>query len=229
MSDLPFQDRRCAGQALAERLRTVLPPLPAGSVPIVLALPRGGVPVGREVARALGAELDVLVVRKLGFPGQEEYAMGALAAGGVRVTSDGSDQWPVGAATLERVTAQELAELERRELLYRGARPMPALAGRRVLLVDDGLATGATMRAAARAVRRQAPAQLIVAVPVAAADSLRALRAEADQVVAVHTPEPFHAVGMWYRDFGQTSDEEVQSLLDAARRDADAVTNKKSS
>ncbi len=213
MSELPFQDRLAAGRALAERLQTALAPLAAGATGIVLALPRGGVPVGWEVAQALGAELDVLVVRKLGFPGQEEYAMGALASGGVRVASDGTDQWPIDAGTLERVTARELAQLQRREALYRGQRPMPALTGRRVLLVDDGLATGATMRAAVRAARRQSPAELIVAVPVAASDSLQALRAEADQIVVVYTPKPFRAVGLWYRDFEQTSDEEVQRLL----------------
>ena len=210
--ELPFRDRRAAGRALGQLLATSLTKGEAGDA-IVLALPRGGVPVAWEVAQALGAPLDVLVVRKLGFPGHEEYAMGAIASGGVRVTNDGSDDWPVAAAELEAVTAREQAELERRERLYRGARPFPQLADRTVLLVDDGLATGATMRAAVRAVRRQGAARIVVAVPVGARDSVEALRAEADQVFSVSTPEPFRAVGLWYRDFDQTSDDEVRRLL----------------
>ena len=205
-----FSDRRDAGRALAQLLEEALP---ARSELLVLALPRGGVPVAWEVARALQAPLDVLVVRKLGFPGQEEYAMGAIASGGVRVTNDGADDWPVDQHTLEAVTAREQAELERRERLYRGERPFPALAGRTVVLVDDGLATGATMRAAVGAVRRHAPARIVVAVPVGARESVAALRAEADEVFCVRQPEHFRAVGLWYQDFDQTSDEEVRRLL----------------
>ena len=207
---MEFEDRRDAGRALGQLLASSWS---GRSDVIVLALPRGGVPVAWEVAQALGAPLDVLVVRKLGFPGQEEYAMGAIAPGGVRVTNDGADDWPVDRAALDAVTAREQAELERRERLYRGERPFPALADRVVVLVDDGLATGATMRAAVRAVRRHAPARIVVAVPVGARDSLQALRAEADEVVSVREPEPFRAVGLWYRNFDQTSDEEVGRLL----------------
>ncbi len=210
MSQTPFKDRQEAGRALAQRVAAALP---ADADAIVLALPRGGVPVGWEVARAIAAPLDVLVVRKLGYPGQEEYAMGAIAAGGVRVSNADADAWPIDARALEAVTAREQAELERRERLYRGDRAFPELAGRHVVLVDDGLATGATMRAAVRAVRQHAPERILVAVPVGARDSLEALRAVADEVICVHTPEPFRAVGLWYRDFDQTSDEEVARLL----------------
>ncbi|MGZ5272486.1 MAG: phosphoribosyltransferase, partial [Ramlibacter sp.] len=210
-------DRRHAGQVLAARLAhwRGRPGL------LVLALPRGGLPVGDEVAKALDAPLDVLVVRKLGAPWQPEFAIGALASGGVRILQPEADTLPD--AILERVVRREQAELERREQLYRGERPAPSLAGRQVIIVDDGLATGATMLAAAQAVRVQRPAALCVAVPVGAASSCSALAEVADEVVCAETPEPFRAVSLWYRHFPQTSDDEVrQVLLDAARRTAPA-------
>lgn len=212
--ELPFRDRRHAGQVLAQRLQhwRDRPGL------LVLALPRGGVPVGDEVARALDAPLDVLVVRKLGAPWHPEFAIGALASGGVRVLQPEADTVPD--AVLEQVVRREQAELERRERLYRGARPPASVAGRSVILVDDGLATGATMQAAAEAVRVQKPAALCVAVPVGAADSCRTLAEVADEVVCAETPEPFRAVSLWYRDFPQTGDEEVRSLLAAAMQRA---------
>ena len=186
---------------------------------IVLGLPRGGVPVAWEVARALQAPLDVAVVRKLGLPGHEEYAMGAIAAGGVRVMTGAAADRDVPAAAVDAVVARETAELARREAAYRGGRPPPVLAGRTVILVDDGLATGATMRAAVRAARLQAPAHIVVAVPVAAQSSCAELRAEADEVVCAMTPAHFHAVGQWYDDFEATGDDEVRALLAAAPAD----------
>jgi putative phosphoribosyl transferase len=210
---LPFEDRRQAGQVLAKRLAHYRgrPGL------LVLALPRGGVPVAFEVAQALQAPMDICMVRKLGFPGHEEYAIGAIAAGGVRAMSDLSSL-AISPEALAAVVAREEAELARRELLYRGQRPATELRGRTVIVVDDGLATGATMHAALLAVREQHPAHLVAAVPVGAADSCRQLQGVADEVVCAATPEPFRAVGRWYRHFGQTSDEEVQALLDDAQR-----------
>ena len=208
-----FRDRTEAGRLLATRLGAY-----AGrSDVLVLALPRGGVPVAAEVAHALGAPLDVYVVRKLGVPGQEELAMGAIATGGVRVLND-----EVVAAlhiqheTIAAVAAREAQELARREQLYRGARPAPAVRGRVALVVDDGLATGATMRAAVAALREQEPARVVVAVPTAAAATCEELRAEVDEVVSVLTPEPFYAVGLWYEDFSPPSDEEIRALLERA-------------
>jgi len=184
----------------------------------VLALPRGGVPVGFEVATALGAPLDVFVVRKLGLPWEEELAMGAIASGGVRVLdSDLIRAARVSEAEVERVTAIERAELARRERQYRGERPFPDLRGKTVILVDDGLATGSTMRAGVAALRQEGPSRVVVAVPVAAPATGNAFRDIADEVVCAMTPEPFRAVGSWYHDFSQTSDEEVQELLDRAR------------
>jgi predicted phosphoribosyltransferase len=181
---------------------------------VVLALPRGGVPVAAEVARALGAPLDVLLVRKLGVPGHEEYAMGALAPGGVRILNDEVvSQLGIPPWSIARATEREMRELERRERLYRAGRGPLQLRGRTVILVDDGLATGATMRAAIAALRILEPARIVVAVPVAARESCEALRQEADEVVCAVMPEPFHAVGLWYEDFPQTSDEEVRRLL----------------
>lgn len=188
---------------------------------IVLALPRGGVPVAFEVAKALHAPLDVFVVRKLGVPGHEEYAMGALAGGGVRVLNDEIvKRLGISDAAVDAVTRDELRELERRERLYRGDRPLPELRGRTVILVDDGLATGSTMLAAVKALRAQQPARIVVAVPTAAAETCARLRSDADEVVCATTPEPFRAVGMWYDDFSQTSDEEVRELLARAQQGA---------
>ncbi len=184
---------------------------------IVLALPRGGVPVGAEIAEALRAPLDVFVVRKLGVPWQEELAMGAIASGGVRVLDeDMISAARVSRDDVERISAMEQRELERREHHYRGDRAFPKLAGRTVILVDDGLATGSTMRAAVTAIRRADPARIVVAVPVAAPETCDAFRQIADEIVCAETPEPFYAVGLWYEDFTQTSDDEVFELLEHA-------------
>jgi erythromycin esterase-like protein/predicted phosphoribosyltransferase len=210
---LPFEDRHQAGRVLAERLAHYRgrPNL------VVLALPRGGVAVGFEVARALEAPLDVFVVRKLGFPGHEEYAMGAIASGGVRVMSPlpGLDVSP---EEIAEVVAREQAELVRREHLYRDQHPAISLAGRTVIVVDDGLATGASMRAALRGIRQQHPAHLVVAVPVGAEDTCQSLQGEVDELVCAAMPAPFRAVGLWYEQFPQASDDEVRTLLDEARR-----------
>jgi len=203
-----FEDRRVAGVALAQQLGQYRGRPDA----IVLGLPRGGVPVAYEVARALEVPLDVYIVRKLGLPGHEEFAMGAIASGGTVVVNPDVEQL-VSQHIIDVVAAQEGRELERREHLYRGDRPPLDLAGRVVILVDDGLATGSTMRAAAGAVRKQGAARVVVAVPVAASETCTALRAEVDEVVCAYTPEPFRAVGLWYRDFDQTSDDEVRQLL----------------
>src|SRR5207302_345843 len=181
---------------------------------LVLALPRGGVPVAYEVAHRLGAPLDVFVVRKLGVPGYEELAMGAVATGGVRVLNDQIvERLGLPEYVIDAVAAREHQELARRERLYRGGRPPPDVRGRTVILVDDGLATGATMRAAIMALRQLQPARIVVAVPTASPDTCKELKAEADDVVCAITPEPFLAVGHWYEDFSQTTDEEVRDLL----------------
>jgi predicted phosphoribosyltransferase len=206
-----FADRRDAGRRLGELLRAR--GAPTGSV--VLALPRGGVPVGHEIAQALGAPLDVLVVRKLGVPWHEELAMGAIARG-VRVLNDDVLLAAhVGRAELEEVTLREQAELERRERAYRGGRPPVDVTDAHVVVVDDGLATGATMRAAVSALRRLSPASITVAVPVGSAESLDEIGALADDVVFVHAPRWFRSVGEWYADFRPTTDAEVRALLDA--------------
>ena len=180
---------------------------------LVLALPRGGVPVGFELAQALEAPLDVFVVRKLGAPGQEELAVGAVARG-VQVLNDGVvEALGLDAAVIERAAAAEQRELTRRERLYRGDRRPVDVEGRTVILVDDGLATGATMRAGALALRAKRPRRLVLAVPVAAAQTCELLRADADELVCASTPEPFVAVGAWYDDFSQTTDDEVRALL----------------
>ncbi|MDQ3574511.1 MAG: phosphoribosyltransferase [Actinomycetota bacterium] len=181
---------------------------------LVLGLPRGGVPVAAEVARALGAPLDVFVVRKLGVPGREELAMGAIASGGVQVhNAEVIARLDISDDVIAAVAAREASELQRRELAYRSGRPPLEVPGRTVILVDDGLATGSTMRAAIAAVREKGPAAVMVAVPTAAEATLAALRSEADAVVAAVTPEPFIAVGHSYLDFSQTTDEEVRRLL----------------
>jgi putative phosphoribosyl transferase len=208
-----FKDRHDAGRQLAAHLREY------ASHPnvLVLALPRGGVPVAYEVARELRAPLDVFLVRKLGVPGHEELAMGAIASGGTRVVNrqvvrmTGTDD-----TTIARVAAEEQRELERRERAYRGDRPILNVEGYTVILVDDGLATGSTMRAAAFALKEQQPARLIVAVPVAARETCDEFRGEVDSVICALTPEPFHAVGLWYEDFSQITDDEVRRLLEEA-------------
>jgi putative phosphoribosyl transferase len=211
-----FRDRSEAGRLLGRRLKafTDRPGV------IVLALPRGGVPVAFEVARAIHAPLDVLLVRKLGVPGHEELAMGALASGGVRVLNeDVVSSLRISDEVIERVAEREQQELVRRERLYRDDRPYPKLWGRVVILVDDGLATGSTMRAAVAAVRAQGPAAVVVAVPVAAASTCEEFQQLTDACVCLETPEPFHAVGLWYEDFSQTTDEEVRDLLRKAAQD----------
>ena len=209
-----FRDRRAAGQRLAERLQTY-----AGrNDTIVLGLPRGGVPVAYEVARALELPLDVFVVRKLGLPWHQELAMGALASGGVRLINQHLiRQLGVSESEVERVTRQEQQELERRELRFRGSRAFPDLKGKTVLLIDDGLATGATMRVAVTALRQEGAERVVVGVPVASPDTCDSFRDITDDIVCVVTPEPFHAVGLWYEDFGQTTDDEVHDLLDRGR------------
>jgi putative phosphoribosyl transferase len=183
----------------------------------VLALPRGGVPVGFAIAQRLGIELDILLVRKLGMPGHEEFAMGAVGSGGVRVLQPGvPGLMGVSAEQVEAVTQRELGELQRRERAYRGARPPLALAGRTAILVDDGVATGSTMLAAIRVARSLKPAKLVLAVPVAPPQTLAALEGEVDALVCLSAPPLFRSVGQWYDAFDQTSDEEVQDLLAAA-------------
>lgn len=206
----PYRDRVEAGEQLAEALRRF-----AGKDDvIVLGLPRGGVPIAHEVATRLEVPYDVFVVRKLGVPGHEELAMGAIATGGVQlVNRDVVRPLGIPQNVIDAVASTEQIELQRREALYRGQRPALALAGKTVILVDDGLATGSTMRAAVMAVRQQQPARVIVAVPVGAPSTCDELAREADEVVCVRTPDPFIAVGLWYRDFTPTSDHEVRSLL----------------
>ena len=213
MDARPFRDRTDAGRLLAQRLRTY-----AGRDDVVvLALPRGGVPVAYEVAKELGAPLGVFLVRKLGVPGHEELAMGAIASGGVVVLDQGLVQrLGIGQAQLERAVAQELQELQRREEAYDGRRASQQLEGKTVILVDDGLATGSTMRAAALAVHELNPGQVVVAVPVASRETCDDFRDVVDEVVCEVTPRPFYAVGLWYEDFSQTTDDEVRELLDQA-------------
>ena len=209
-----FRDRKHAGRVLAGKLEQYR----GREGLLVLALPRGGVAVGFEVARELEAPLDIFVVRKLGVPGHEEYAMGAIASGGVRVMN------PVSGITVRpeaiaAVIEREQAELERREHFYRKQRPAVPIRGRTVIVVDDGLATGSTMQTAVLAIRQQHPLHLVVAVPVGASDTCNALRQQADDVICAATPEPFHAVALWYLDFPQATDDEVCALLEEARRE----------
>lgn len=209
--ELPrFHDRREAGRLLAAKLAAY-----AGRQDvIVLALPRGGVPVAYEVACALGAPLDVFLVRKLGVPGYEELAMGAVATGGIRVLNNQVIRsLHISDEVIEAVTSQEQRELVRRELAYRGHRPPPQVRDHTVILVDDGLATGATMHAAVKALRQQHPSRIVMAVPTAAPETCNELKAEVDDAVCAMTPEPFYSVGLWYVDFTQTTDEEVRELL----------------
>ncbi len=209
-----FQDRFDAGRHLARLLASY-----AGHHDcLVLALPRGGVPVGYEVARSLVVPLDVFVVRKLGVPGHEELAMGALAAGGRRVLNEAVvESLCLSEAEIAAVTAAEQRTVDDRVRAYRGDQPPHAVEDRTVILVDDGLATGATMRVALAALREQGPSRLVAAVPVAARQACKDMRSVADEVVCARTPEPFIAVGAWYEDFSQTSDDEVRELLRQAR------------
>jgi len=215
-----FRDRSQAGQLLARHLQHYT----GRSDVVVLALPRGGVPVAYEIARALKAPMEVFVVRKLGVPGDEELAVGAIASGGVRVLS-GKLIAELGLTDedIERTTARELAELNRRERIFRGDRPFPSLEGRVVILVDDGIATGATMRAAIRAVRAHRPAQVSVAVPVAAPQALQALRPEVDELICPLTPDPLTGIGAWYQDFAQLQDAEVIAYLRRAHANSNAA------
>jgi predicted phosphoribosyltransferase len=186
---------------------------------VVLALPRGGVPVAFELAEALDAPLDIFVVRKLGMPGHPELAMGAIASGGVRVLNDDVIRWyGIPETAIETAARQEVAELERREREYRRGRPLASLRDRTVILVDDGLATGSTMRAAVQAVRAHKPARIVVAVPVGSPATCEDFADIAEQTVCARTPEPFSAVGLWYRDFSQTTDDEVRALLEEHAR-----------
>jgi putative phosphoribosyl transferase len=215
-----FRDRSDAGVQLAAELAAYV----ADPSVLVLGLPRGGVPVAYEVARALHAPLDVFVVRKLGVPGHRELAMGAIARGGVRVLNpDVIDSLQISSTIIDAVAVYEQKELDRQERVYRGDAAFPQLARRTVIVVDDGLATGSTMRAAARAIRQSGPARIVVAAPVAAAETCRMLRAEADEVVCVNVPEDFHAVSLWYDEFSQTTDEEVRNLLEAAAANETSV------
>ena len=212
-----FRDRRQAGEQLAASLTRYT----NRDDVVVLALPRGGVPVAFEVARALGASLDIFLVRKLGAPGHPEFAIGAIAAGGVRVLSDEViAELGIPLAMIEQVAERELLELERRDKAYRGDRPKPLLRGRTVIVVDDGLATGSTMEAAVTALREHQPARIVVAVPVGAAQSCLRLRELADEVICLRTPEPFNAVGLWYQVFDQTTDSEVVDFLRRAAGDS---------
>lgn len=210
-----FKDRREAGRVLAQKLSAYS----GRSDVIVLALPRGGVPVGYEVASALSAPLDIYLVRKLGLPGHAELAIGAIASGDVRVLNeDIIEALHIPRAVVDAVAKRELKELERRARLYRGDRPAPELEGRTVILVDDGLATGASMRAAVAGLRALSPSQIVAAVPTAAVATCEAFAPEVDEIVCAMTPEPFGGVGRWYEDFSQTTDEEVQMFLEAAER-----------
>ncbi len=208
-----FRDRSHAGRILAGKLSKYKQRPDV----LVLGLPRGGIPVAFEVAQELNAPLDVFLVRKLGLPGHEELAMGAIASGGVRVLNpDVVNLFRVPLDVIDHVADKEQEELNRRERAYRQGRPPPRIEGRTVIVVDDGLATGSTMRAAVAALRQKDPARIVVAVPVAAPSTCEEFRDEVDEVICAETPEPFHAVGLWYEDFSQTTDAEIRELLDRA-------------
>ena len=211
--DERFQNRTEAGRRLAAALVRY-----AGRNDVlVLGLPRGGVPVAFEIASSLDAPLDVFIVRKLGLPGHEEFGIGAIASGGMRIVDESVLRaYGVDADTLDQITTRELRELGRREQLYRDGRPFPAIENRIVILVDDGLATGSTMRAAVAALREKRPREIVVAVPVGARETCAAMAALADEIVCLETPDPFYAVGLWYMNFEQTEDEEVHDLLERA-------------
>jgi predicted phosphoribosyltransferase len=210
-----FRDRTDAGRQLASKLTDYAD----RSEVLVLALPRGGVPVAFEVAQKLNVPLDIFLVRKLGVPGYEELAMGAIASGGVRVINEDVVRYmQIPGEVIDAVAADEQRELERRERAYRDDRPPPDVKDRIVILIDDGLATGSTMRAAAAALRKQRPARIVVAVPVSAPETCDEFRGEVDEIVCAVTPEPFRGVGLWYKDFSQTTDEEVRELLERAKQ-----------
>jgi putative phosphoribosyl transferase len=209
----PFEDRRDAGRRLAGKLVRF-----KDERPVVFALPRGGVPVGYEISRSLGAPLDVFVSRKLGAPDQPEFGIGAVAAGGVRVLNeDVVRRLGITEDYVERITAQEIAEVERRLRYFRGERPEPKVGGRTAILVDDGLATGVTARAAVEALRLRGPRRLVLAAPVCAAQTVKLLLPRVDELVCLESPQDLGAIGFWYRNFEQTSDEEVVELLARAR------------
>lgn len=208
--ELPIKDRVAAGRALGEALKAYADREDV----IVLALPRGGVPVAYEVIQAIHTSLDLMLVRKLGTPGHEELAMGAIATGGARVLNeDVIHSLSINEETINEVVKREQQELVRRQRAYRGNRPLPDLEGQCVILVDDGVATGATIRAAIAALRQQRPARIVVAVPIAPADTVEQLRRDADEVICLDAPEPFVAISRWYRDFPQISDDDVRELL----------------
>ena len=210
-----FRDREDAGRRLAERLAGY-----RGESPIVFALPRGGVPVGYEIAHALEAPLDIFIARKLGAPGREEFGIGAVAQGGVRVLNERAvEALEIPEEYIERVAKQETEEIERRLLILRGDRPQPEVEGRTAILVDDGLATGVTARAAVEALRRRNPGRLVLAVPVCAARSVKLLRSEVDEMVCLEAPSNLMAISLWYQDFYQVGDEQVVELLERARRE----------
>lgn len=218
--DVNFKDRKEAGQILAHRLSSY-----AAQNVVVLGLPRGGVPVAFEVAKALKAPLDVYVVRKLGVPGHEELAMGAIASGDVRVLNKPViDNLRISEEAIEAETRKEQEELKRREILYRGEKPLLDVSNRTVVLVDDGIATGSTIKAAIAALKKQKARRIVVAVPVAPASTIEELKTEVDEVICVSTPEFFYAISLWYDDFPQTTDEEVRELLEKAEMKKEAAT-----
>lgn len=210
-----FRNRSEAGKLLASHLTQYADRTDV----LVLGLPRGGVPVAFEVAKTLNVPLDICLVRKLGVPGNKEVAMGAIASGGVRVLNDDLvGDWRISKKTIDEVAARELQELQRRDHVYRGDRLPPNLCNQIVILVDDGLATGSTMRAAITTLRLQQPQRIVVAIPVSSIEAYQDLRTEVDEVVCLKTPEPFYAIGLWYENFAQTTDEEVCKLLTIDRR-----------